>query len=287
MKVNGNHCLIVIKTSHRELNVPYSEETIREAVSILQEEAAIEGDGSCKAVVKKIGVTGCIVTPLTIGSVPLLMYLAFGSAGVPVYVSETRNIYQYRLNLLPMEEADNFDLIQDRGFERKLFEYCRVRDFELLIERDKYIKLKLDIYGRVASYAHFYSEPFDRVKGDLFKGNSVDYKINGKRYYNIYGLTFISKKENGTKSEVWIKRTLHADFELPENIEEIVISAKLQKDKYEYNRFGLFRITLKNLVLVSDETTVNTSDTVIGPIRYYVSGSVATEVFTSGNERCW
>jgi hypothetical protein len=38
-----------------------------------------------------------------------------GAAGNPVYISETRNLYQYRLSLLPMEDTDCFDLIQDRG----------------------------------------------------------------------------------------------------------------------------------------------------------------------------
>ena len=124
MMVNGCDCSIVVKTTHKEMDVPYSEETLREAVSILEEEAAIEGNGTCKAIRKNCGVTGCVVTPLTIGTAPLLLYLAFGSAGNPVYVSETRNLYRYTINLLPMEDTDLFDLIQDRSGERQLFESC-------------------------------------------------------------------------------------------------------------------------------------------------------------------
>ena len=90
MKVQGCDCSIVIKTAYREMDVPYSEETLREAVSLLQEEASIEGDGICRAIRKRGGVTGCVVTPLTIGTAPLLFYLAMGSAGLPVFVSETR-----------------------------------------------------------------------------------------------------------------------------------------------------------------------------------------------------
>jgi hypothetical protein len=129
MKVQGCDCSIVIKTTHHEFDVPYSEETIREAVSLLHEEASIEGDGISKAIQKSSGVTGCIVTPLTIGAAPLLLYLAMGSAGLPVFVSETRDLYQYQLNLLPLEDTDCFDLIQDRGMERRLFEACRVKKF--------------------------------------------------------------------------------------------------------------------------------------------------------------
>ena len=147
MKIQGCDCSIVVKTSHREMDVPYSDETIREAVSLLEEEAAIEGGGSRKAVRKSSGVTGCIITPLTIGTAPLLLYLAMGAVGNPVYLSETRDLYRYDIGLLPMEDTELFDLIQDRGMERRLFEGCRVKGFELRVMRDEALKLRLDICG--------------------------------------------------------------------------------------------------------------------------------------------
>jgi hypothetical protein len=52
MIVNGCDCSIVIKTSHLERDIPYSDETIREAVSLLEEEAAIEGGVICKAILR-------------------------------------------------------------------------------------------------------------------------------------------------------------------------------------------------------------------------------------------
>ena len=61
MNVNGCDCTIVIKTSHHEFDVPYSEETIREAVSLLQEEAAIEGYGNRKAIVKNAALQGALL----------------------------------------------------------------------------------------------------------------------------------------------------------------------------------------------------------------------------------
>ena len=61
MKVQGCDCSIIIKSDHGEMGVPYSEETIREAVTLLVEEAAIEGDGTCRAPLRKSsGVTGCV-----------------------------------------------------------------------------------------------------------------------------------------------------------------------------------------------------------------------------------
>jgi hypothetical protein len=302
MNVQGCDCSIVIKTSHKEINLPYSEETIREAVSILQEEAAIEGDGTCKAIRKICGVTGCVVSPLTIGTAPLLLFLAMGAVGNPVFVSETRNLYQYRLRLLPFEDTDCFDLVQDRSGERKLFEACRIIGFELRIVRDEAIKLKLDICGNCYPVVYPYTDttqcqssemsaPYQSSKmngtargRERFNGDFVSYKINGIEYQNIYGLTLSANKESGTKTELWIRRSLKKDADIPEFIEEMVITAQLARDKYEYRYYGTFRITVKRLFLISDETDVNSTDTIVGSLRYYVAGTVCTEVFTSDDE---
>ena len=290
MLVNGCDCSIVIKTSHIEKDIPYSDETLREAVSILQEEASIEGDGICRGVRKTSGVTGCVVTPLTMGTAPLLLYLAMGSAGHPVFVSETRNLYQYHLELLPMEDTDCFDVIQDRGSNnkdfgvRKLYEYCRVKGFELRILRGEAVKLKLDITSGCPPVVYQYTDTFERETGERFKSDFTKYHINGQEYTNIYGITLMSKKEGGTKTEILIKRAKEQGPDIPGIIEEMTITAQLLRDKYEYRYFGMFRITIKRLVLISDETNVNTADTVIGPVRYYIAGKVTTEVFSSGEQ---
>ncbi|MDR2434211.1 MAG: hypothetical protein LBD47_06560 [Treponema sp.] len=280
MLVNGCDCLIVIKTQYREVGVPYAEETIREAVSLLTEEAAIEGDGLCRAIRKSGGVTGCVVTPLTIGTAPLLLYLAMGSAGLPLYVSETRNIYRYKLDLLPMENSTRFDLVQERGGERKLYTVCRVNGFELRFNRGEAIHLKLDIKGERPPEIYPYADPLPRESGERFMGDRVTYRINGTEYHNIYGLTLSTEKESGTRTELWIKRSLEQGPDIPGIIEELTITAQLLRDKYEYRYFGMFRITLTRLVLISDETSIDSADGVIGPLRYYVAGTVNAEVFT-------
>jgi hypothetical protein len=287
MFVNGADCSIVIKTAHCETDIPYSDETLRAAVSLLEENASIEGVGLCKVIRKNSGVAGCIVTPLTLGTAPLLFCLAMGSAGKPVFVSETRNVYQYRLDLIPMEDTEVFDLIQERGGERRLYEGCRVKGFELRVMRGEVITLKLEICGGRSPVVYPYTDTTQSqaVRGsERFSGDCVTYRLNNKEYKNIYGVTLISKKEGGTKTELWIKRALEKGSDIPEIIEEMTITAQLLRDTYENRRFGTFRITLKRLVLVSDETEVNASDTVIGPLRYYVAGTVNTEVFTSTGE---
>ena len=284
MKVQGSDCSIVVKTAHRETYIPYCDETIREAVSFLQEEASIEGDGVCRGVRKSGGVTGCVVTPLTIGTAPLLLYLAMGAAGSPVFVSETKDLYKHCLDLLPTEDTEHFDLIQDRGGERLLYEGCRVLGFELRIMREEAIKLKLDICGECTPRAYPYTDTFERATGERFSGDSVTYTINGQDYKNIYGLTLVSKKQGGTKTELWIKRTLQHGADIPAVIEELNITAQLWRDQYEHRHFGTFRITLKQLVMIVDETEVNAAGAVMSPLRYYVSGTVSTEVFTSSGE---
>jgi hypothetical protein len=275
------------------MELPYSDETLRENVTYLLEEASIEGDGICKGLRKISGVTGCVVTPLTMGTTPLLLCLAMGAVGLPSYISETRNLYQFHILLVPMEDTEAFDIIQDRGMrneqlgmrnERKLYENCRVKGFELRILRDVAIKLKLDIYGERPIRAYPYTDTFEREQGERFSGECVTYSINGKTYTNIYGITLVSKKQGETKTEIWIKRVLQHGTDIPAVIDELILTARLLRDRYEYRYFGTFRLTLKRLVQVSDETEVNASGAVMSPLRYYVAGSVSADVFSSAEE---
>jgi hypothetical protein len=284
MLVNGCDCSIVVKTARREMDIPYSDETLRETVEIMQEEASIEGDGVCRGLRKSGGVIGCVVTSLTIGTAPLLLYLAMGTAGSPIFISETKNVFKYLLVNSPLEDTENFSIIQDRKNERLFFEYCRVLGFELRIMRDEAIKLKLDLVGEYPTRVYPYNDSFEREQGERFNGDNVDYRINGKDYKNIYGLTLVSNKRGGTRTEIWIKRSLQWGTEILSDIEEIIITANLLKDKYEYRHLGTFRITIKRLFLISDETEVNATGAVISPLRFYVCGGVQAEVFASGEE---
>jgi hypothetical protein len=294
MLINGSDCSIVIKTAYREINLLYSLETLREALSLLHEEAAIEGDGTCRTIQLRGGVTGCVVTPLSIKTAPLLLYLAMGTAGKPVYISETRNLYCNTLSLLPLEDTEYFDLVQDRGGERKLYESCRVQGFEIRILREETIKLKLDITGE--QYPIVYpckekppyqaAEMNDKARGrERFSGDNVTYKINNKEQKDIYGTTLIVKKDGGTKTELWIKRAMNTTHDFPIVIEELTITARLLLEEYEHRQFGTFRLTLKRLVMTADETIIETADTVIGSLRYYVAGVVSVEVFSSNEEQ--
>jgi len=288
MLVNGRDCSIVIKTVQTEIDVPYSEETIREAVSLLVEEAAIEGDGVRGAIRKSGGVTGCVVTPLTGGTAPLLLYLAFGCTGLAASVSGNSEAGDYSLKLIPFEDSSSFDLIQDREgerekrkgkSERRVFEGCRVKGFELRIGREEAIKLKLDIRGKNPPAVYTFDNNFRAFsyakQNKRYHGDFVSYRINDKEYHNIYGLTLLSRKKGGTRTEIWIKRALNNKPEIPELIEELTITAYLPTGKYEAQARGMFTITARRLVLTADETNINSAGAAIGPLRYYVAGNVS------------
>jgi hypothetical protein len=181
-----------------------------------------------------------------------------------------------------VEGGSRFDLIQDRGGSRTLYEGCAVIGFELRCNREETVHLKLDIKGERPPAIYPYTDTLEIEGGERFSGDYVTYRINGKEYPNIYGLTLAAKKERGTKTELWIKRSLELGGDLPDPIEELSITAQLLRDTYEYRYFGMFRITLTRLVLVSDETSIDSADGVIGPLRYYVAGEVRGEVFTTG-----
>ncbi|MDR2739727.1 MAG: hypothetical protein LBB68_07855 [Treponema sp.] len=201
------------------------------------------------------------------------------------------------MNLLPAEDGSRFDLVQERGGSRKLYEGCAVTAFELRILRGEAVKLKLDIRGERSPFGkpnggaekQSFSAPNflanEKTEGtegrERFMGDRVRYRINGAEYRNIYGLTVSVKKEGGTRTELRIKRVLEDGGDLPGVIEELTVTAQLLRDRYEPRHYGMFRITLKGLVLVSDETAVDCAGGVIGPLRYYVAGTVQAEVFTA------
>ncbi|GHV13774.1 hypothetical protein FACS189491_09180 [Spirochaetia bacterium] len=298
MNIQGRDCRITLKTQYRESTIPqsgialpYSGETIREAVSLLKEEAAIEGDGVCGAIRKPGGVTGCVVTPLSIETAPFLFALALGRPGLPEFVSGTRNLYRHGVNLSAMENGMRFDLVQERGTVRTLYEGCRVQDFELRITRGEAVKLKLDICNALpglcfgdhppVSYSYPDSPGGERAFCERFKEDGVTYRINGIAHRNIYGLTIAARKEGGTRTEVRIHRVLEKDAAWPPVIETLEITARLFRDTYEFRQYGAFRLTLSHLVLMADETAINTGDSVIGPLRYYCAGLFGAEVFTN------
>jgi hypothetical protein len=286
MYVNGCDCLIIFKTSQSRFDVPYVSETIREDILFLQEEAVIEGDSNSQGMIKSNGVTGCVVSLVTLNTAPLLLSFAFGSFEIPVFVSGTRNVFLYVLKLVPCKVSKSFDVIQNRKVsisdEKRIFENCRVKSFELRIEREQNIKLRLDVSSESKPRTYPYDENSQREQEEYFHSDFVVYSIDGKEYQNIYGVTIQCKKENGTKTEVWIKRVLEIGNEIPEHIEELMITVRLLRDSYEYGRFGTFRIRLNNLVLVTDETNVESPDAVMGLLRYAVNGSVMADVFAVG-----
>ena len=284
MNVQGRDCSLVAMTTHTEMSIPYTEETIRENISLLEEYQSIEGKGNVKAIRSSCGAVGCVVSPLTILTAPFLFYMALGYVRYSNHVSETGNVFRHYLDLLPMYDTDPFGLLQDRGNEKRYYAACRVKSFELRILRDEAIKLKLDISSEKAPVSYPVPMQIENCFGERFRGENVTYRINDREYKNIYGVTLAVKKENGTKTELWIRRVLENDVDLPETIDEFTVTAILLRDKYENGYFGKFRITIRRLMLAHDETSVECADSVIGPLRYFAAGDLTMAVFSAGEE---
>jgi hypothetical protein len=286
MITHGKDCRLTILNADREYPLPYAEETLREAVYVLAEEASVEGDGNRRAIRKSAGVTGCIITPLTIGTTPPLWALALGEAEPPLFVSETRNLYRHTLRLTPLEDSPVFSLVRVRGVERIRFENCRVSGVELRINREAAgimpgtVFLRLDISGNTPPEPYLLETDSGLAPAERFKEPGVRYALNGVENKTIYGLTVTTEKKGGTKTEVWIKRLISDSGEFPSTIENLTVTARLFREHYEWRLPGMFRLTLSNLLLMTDETSVNTSGPVIGPLRYYCVGSMTAEVFT-------
>jgi hypothetical protein len=283
MNVQGKDCRIFLRRDGAVTGLPYSEETIREAVCLLTEEAGIEGDGVCRAVRKSAGVTGCAVTPLTRETTPLLFALAFGEAGRPEFVSETRGLYRHRLFLRPFEDSAAFDLIRERE-SLLIYEGCRVKGFELRIFRGEAVKLKIDIAGESGPGPYPHTETAETKNAERFKEDGVTYEINGNKNADIYGLTLNTAKKAGTHTEVRIHRILRQNGELPAVIENLEITVRLFRNRYEEREYGRFCLRLSKLLLMADETAIDAPGAVIGPLRYYAAGNISADVFTENGE---
>jgi hypothetical protein len=72
--------------------------------------------------------------------------------------------------------------------------------------------------------------------------------------------------------------------DLPELIEELTVTARLYRDRYEDRHAGMFRLTFLRLLLQADGAAVDTGGAVIGPLRYYCAGAVRAELFTNSGE---
>jgi hypothetical protein len=207
-----------------------------------------------------------------------------GGAGAPEYVSETRNLYRYALELLPAEDGIRFDVVQERGGLRRVYGGCVAAGFELRINRDGAVKLKLDIRGERAPAVWPYQDTAPVETGERFMGDRVRYWINGKEHLNMYGLTIAARKQGGTRTELRLHRFLQSGADFPDTIDTLTIAAPLLRDTYEDRHYGMFRLVLTGLALMADETDVDCADAVIGPLRYYCAGTTQAEVFTATGE---
>jgi hypothetical protein len=285
--IHGNEVLLRMNVGDCEVEVPFSGSTLRDKYDVLTFEAAIEGDGLRRSLTEKIGATGGFTTPLTLGTAPSVLEAMFGNSRESAFVTGTRDLFVTHSDLCAADTSGRFSLIEEWGNTNKIYPDCVCMAFELRIHRGEAVKAHLQIESNTLT-----SEKRNEKKEkseerifscERFKECGARYLIDGKYFDNIYGSTLSVKKEGGCPTEIFLNRVLENE-DLPEHISFLHIPLVLFRDKYEERSFGRFMIILTDLHLISNETEVNTSDAVIGQLRYVVSGSVSVETYRRGNE---
>jgi hypothetical protein len=139
----------------------------------------------------------------------------------------------------------------------------------------------VDIAGELPATVYPYQEIAGTDAGERFLESGVTYEIDGTKHRDIYGLIVTTEKTAGTKTVVMLHRVLGSQTIYPVSIEKLTITAQLFRERYEDRRFGLFRLSLSALELLADETAIESGGAVIGPLRYFCSGGVSADVFTT------
>jgi hypothetical protein len=281
--LNGCDYLIRLKTKKADTVIPFLSKTLREKIFFCEEYAPIEGEGWRGGITENAGTEGGFTTALTLESAPAILGAVFGKQKSCMFVSGTRDIYQYRFVLCASDSAMRFYLHEMGGETEKVYPDCVCAGFELRIERDEAVKVHIDIDGGGRAET-FNAVPAVKKTANIerFNERGAEYFIDGKKYNSIYRFVLSCDKKNGCRTEVLIYRYLTTDNEPPAFIENLTIRANLFRDMYGENQHGKFAVTLTDLRLLSDDTEVCAADAVIGGLRYSVGGVAFVDAFMSG-----
>jgi len=229
------------------LALPFSEETIREDYQPKKHNPPIEGNDRITAVEGTSGTTGCFVTSLNADTAPFLLALALG-------------------------KPTRFDIYQIRGTEKRNYPDCWVNGYELRIGREQDIKLRLDVKGVEAPKPAIWNMEANPSMGKRFHGGDTEYIVDGLRRENIYGITLSTTMTEGVGTLIWIHRSMTVGEAFLRSLATLKVIASIP------GFGGWFRLHIENMMPVSDETRVDCADAVIGPIRYWVNGTISFEV---------
>ena len=279
----GRELSLTLELAECASAIPYTGKTIREKISVLSLEASLEGNGLCGAITERRGTTGGFTTLLTLDTVPSLFAAIFGRMAGRCYVSGTRDLYRTEHALCASFASTEFALSEKYGNKERYYPRCKCAGFEFRFHRGEPLHVHLEVDGNIPAREAEHGERVKTILHDTecFTEVGVLYEIDGIAQKNIYGLTITGHKSGGCKTFVRLHRALSCD-EIPAKINTLTVTARLFRDCYEAGRYGLFRLRLSNLLLSADETVVNTSDTVIGPLFYIAAGEAAAESFERG-----
>jgi hypothetical protein len=281
--LNGRDYTVRLGTENAEAALPFLSATLREKIFFSEEYAPVEGEGRLGGITESAGTEGGFTAALTLESAPVILGAMFGKIKHVWYVSGTRDLYDHSFTLCASDEAVKFFLREQRGETEKVYPDCICAGFELRIERDEAVKVRVDIDGESAAETFHAVPAVKKISGiERFNERGVEYFINGKKYNSIYRFVLSCDKSNGCRTQVLISRYLNINNELPSFIENLTLRSNLFRDKYEEGQHGKFAVTLTDLRLLSDETEVCAADAVIGGLRYAVGGVARVDAFTRG-----
>jgi hypothetical protein len=217
-----NGCDVTLRIVFRgdEYDVPFVSRTMRDRWAVLKEEAGIEGDYVKRSLNIRTGTTGGFTTPVTLGTARLLLCLMFGSIDDGVFVTETRGLYRYQLNMKPTELTECFSIIEEWGANRKLYPEVVVKSFELRAHRGENVMVRFNVEGNrksVTTTGIAGNVKPRTLPPERFNENGNVYTIDGITCNSIYAITLFCDKTNSLKTQIVLHRILRSD-ELPVHI---------------------------------------------------------------------
>ena len=222
--------------------IPYSEETIREAVSGYFLPPALESGRKSAFFSTAPEITGCFITRLDSDCAkPLLSLLSSGKK--------------------------RFALIQDHVFKKKKYTGIFFKTFSIFAEHGKAVYLKCEIGKDRLSSATATEEDcavWSKKETFMFNGNGVF--ADGNTLPLVYRIELKGNLEKNCGYELLLYSPLSSEF--------FPCLNKIEKITIPLNRENSISIELNELIPAHDFCDINCADSILAARRFFVGGKI-------------
>jgi hypothetical protein len=210
-----------------------------------------------------------IETPLTLDNAPHLLPLAFKAFGKRVTAHDERG---NKTASGGHGAGASFDVLHCTDTERRLYEGCKVKGFEVKAKIDEAdvktpVMVSLDVGGAPNSVELAGGGTASPGEGMAFLESNIRYEADEKEVLSVYGFSLHLTKEKRERIELKLWRVL-GRREIPEVINNFTIMGTF----HEGDVFASFQIHIGRLLLL-------TEDVAACPLRYYAAGGCHAEVW--------